>query len=579
MFNIGEALAKPMVGSRGRSPSIKKSGVSSTFGGRASSRAGSCRGGFASASSRRVLACALFCAVLIGAESASGQVDDPFGVTVSVVPTEGGHELAVAFTVPDGHYLYAKDIEVAVAGGSLRPAAIPSPESKDDPFSGEPVDVYSHDVVLRYHLEYGGGDALTVTVAYMGCNQQLCFMPQSRQFRFDASGKGVELPSGDPSAGPAVETGDGVLAGLRMTGREAGYLSTADFLAFVERVETGRGLERGRLETLVAGHGLWIGILAILLGGLALNLTPCVLPMIPVNIAIIGAGAQAGSRGRGLLLGTVYGGGIALVYGVLGLAVVLTGAQFGTLNASPWFNLGIAILFIVLALAMFGVFNLDFTRFQSSIGGAARAGGAYWTALVFGGVAALLAGACVAPVVISVLVLATEFYQRGSGAALLLPFVLGVGMALPWPFAGAGLSFLPKPGRWMERVKVGFGLVILAAAVYYGYLGSTLLRPVPAGEGTTYADDDGFWETSPTVAVEMARASGRPLFIDFWATWCKNCMAMDATTLQDETVRQALAPYVRLKYQAEDLSDPEIRKVLDALGVRGLPTYVVMERL
>lgn len=508
-----------------------------------------------------------------------GQETDPFSPVVSFSPSSGGIELTVAFSVPEGHYLYANDINVAVEDGSIRPVGIPKSVEKTDPFSGEKVLVYKHDVVLQYRLDVAHGmeSRIIVTVGYMGCNQQLCFRPQSRRFQLDKGGRGVELISEEGGADLVHAGATSAFAGLRMTGRAAGYLSTADFLAFIKKVESGRGLEQGRIEALVAGRGLWIGILAILLGGLALNLTPCVLPMIPINIAIIGAGAQAGSRKRGFLLGAVYGAGIALVYGVLGLVVVLTGAQFGVLNASPWFNLGIAILFCGLALAMFGIFQIDFTRFQSTLGHS-RSGGSYLTALLFGGVAALLAGACVAPVVISVLVLATEFYQRGNGLALLLPFVLGIGMALPWPFAGAGLSFLPRPGRWMERVKIGFGILILAAAVYYGFLGVSLLRPGIQHGNNAQETTGVFWQTSTSAAVEMALSTGKPLLVDFWATWCKNCATMEATTLRNATVRKALSPYVRLKFQAEDLSDPALRNLLDTLGIRGLPSYVVFER-
>ena len=112
-------------------------------------------------------------------------------------------------------------------------------------------------------------------------------------------------------------------------------------------------------------------MMLVLLGGLALNLTPCVLPMVPINLAIIGAGAQADSRHRGFLLGATYGAAMALVYGVLGLVVVLTASSFGTINANPWFNAGIAVLFVVLGLAMFDVVNIDFSRFS----GGFRAGG------------------------------------------------------------------------------------------------------------------------------------------------------------------------------------------------------------
>ena len=91
-----------------------------------------------------------------------------------------------------------------------------------------------------------------------------------------------------------------------------------------------------------------------------------------------------------------------------------------------------------------------------------------------GAVSALLAGACVAPVVIQVVLFSSSLYVNGTHLALALPFFLGVGMALPWPIVGAGLSRLPKPGPWMVRVKHGFGVLILGTAMYYGYLAYTL---------------------------------------------------------------------------------------------------------
>ena len=206
------------------------------------------------------------------------------------------------------------------------------------------------------------------------------------------------------------------------------------------------------------------------LGGLALNLTPCVLPMIPINLAIIGAGAQAGSRRRGFLLGSTYGVAMAVVYGVLGLVVILTASTFGTINSSPWFNAGIAALFVVLGLAMFDVIAIDFSSLSSRFQPGAESRGSFALAFTMGGVAALLAGACVAPVVIQVVLFSSDLYATGTRTALALPFVLGIGMAVPWPIAGAGLSALPKPGLWMVRVKQAFGVLILGTALYYGYL-------------------------------------------------------------------------------------------------------------
>ena len=248
-------------------------------------------------------------------------------------------------------------------------------------------------------------------------------------------------------------------------GTAGGYLNSQEFLKFISDAEQGV-----KSKGLFEGRGPLAILLLVFFGGLALNLTPCVLPMIPVNLAIIGAGTGRSGRSRGFLLGAVYGGAMALVYGVLGLIVILTAGTFGTINASPWFNLGIAALFVVLGLAMFDVIMVDFTRFRSGLRLGETGRGTLWLAFSMGAIAALLAGACVAPVVIQVVVFASNLHASGTSIALALPFILGLGMGLPWPIAGAGLASLPKPGMWMVRVKQAMGVLILATAVYYAYI-------------------------------------------------------------------------------------------------------------
>jgi thioredoxin:protein disulfide reductase len=509
----------------------------------------------------------VLCALLPGVHAFDA---DPFGVEAVLE----GNLFTLSFSVPEKHYLYDQHLEVEAAGAELELLSRPEPVTVFDAFMEADMDVYKTDFVLSYTVGSITDPDFAVTIRYMGCDDQVCFMPQTRVLH---PTRAIGVDATEEPAVSADDTTGTIFDGLEIIGMDVGYQNVADFVGFVARVEEGKGMEPGLIEALFARRGIWIwmGVLAILLGGLALNLTPCVLPMIPINLAIIGAGSQAGSRARGFGLGAIYGSGIALVYGVLGLVVVLTGAQFGALNANPWFNLGIAVLFLLLALAMFDVFQIDFSRYQAIVGQDANRGPA-WTAFLFGGVAALLAGACVAPALISVLVLSTRFYQEGYQAALLLPFVLGLGMALPWPFAGAGLSFLPKPGRWMEWVKRGFGILILLAALYYGYMGVNLLRWSYAPGKQPTIDTEGFWMHDPALAVAEAQASGKDLFVDFWATWCKNCIAMDRTTFQDESVREALGSYVRLKFQAEDPSDPATKRVLDQLGVKGLPSYVIL---
>ncbi len=361
-----------------------------------------------------------------------------------------------------------------------------------------------------------------------------------------------------------------------------GYMNNSDFTEFLDRAE-GMHERPGFFKRFTARPvvfyerwGLLRTLMLILFGGLALNLTPCVLPMIPVNLAIIGAGAQSESRRKGFMLGSAYGLGITVVYGLLGLAVVLGGARFGELNANAWFNFGIAAVFLLLALSMFDVFHIDLSKLHQHLS-RRQAKEEYLAAFGIGGLSALLAGACVAPVVIAVLLLASNLYTNGIHAGLALPFVLGLGMALPWPFAGAGLSFLPKPGRWMVWVKAAFGVLILFMALYYGLLATRILlahSPRQASEGMVICENKN--ACFRDVLLE-AKAAGQPVLIDFWADWCKNCHAMDKTTLADPEIKRRLARYKFLKFDATNSKESPAKEILDHFGVLGLPTYLILE--
>ncbi|MBI3493928.1 MAG: thioredoxin family protein [Acidobacteria bacterium] len=282
---------------------------------------------------------------------------------------------------------------------------------------------------------------------------------------------------------------------------------------------------------------------------------------------------------RGFLLGATYGGAMAIVYGVLGLVVILTAGTFGTINSSPWFNLGIAALFVVLGLAMFDVITIDFSSFSSRFTPGTRSG-TFMMAFVMGAVAALLAGACVAPVVIQVVLFSSNLYATGTTIALALPFFLGIGMAIPWPIAGAGLASLPKPGMWMVRVKQAFGVFILATAAYYGYeaydIFSSRWVDASAVQASVEQQLKAGWHASLAEGLDVAQREQKPVLIDMWATWCKNCLTMDKTTLENEGVKSALAEYVKIKFQAEDPDSPPAKPIMQKFDAVGLPTYVLL---
>jgi cytochrome c biogenesis protein CcdA len=441
-----------------------------------------------------------------------------------------------------------------------------------------------------------GEVAVPARLRYQACDETTCFRPMTIPLswtlnvggrRLEAGGRGPEAGDGRPATpmaaapptpvAPAATSTDPIRLFDEFTilGTTGGYLNKDEFLKFISDAE--RGVKStGMFE----GKGPLAILALVFLGGVALNLTPCVLPMIPVNLAIIGAGAQRARRSRGFLLGAVYRGAMALVYGVLGVIVILTAGTFGTINASPWFNLGIAALFVVLGLAMFDVIMVDFTRFRSGMRLGETGRGTIWLAFSMGAIAALLAGACVAPVVIQVIVFASNLHSTGTSIALALPFVLGLGMGLPWPIAGAGMASLPKPGLWMVRVKQAMGVVILATAAYYAYVAYGIFANRWVDPGAVQASvqeklKEG-WHASLAEGLLAAKQANTPAIIDFWATWCKNCVVMDGTTLKDPAVKAALDGYTKIKFQAEDPEASPAREMMQRIGAVGLPAYVIV---
>lgn len=368
--------------------------------------------------------------------------------------------------------------------------------------------------------------------------------------------------SGDAASRPLQNEGE---PSVNVSGQEIasplpriaqGYMRAEEFVAFLE----------GKEADSLAGHGLWVMLLLVLLGGLAMNLTPCVLPMMPINLMIIGRSATRGA---------LYGLGIAIAYGILGVLAAVGGMAFGQIQSSPWFNLVIALIFAALGLSMLGVFFIDFSRGR---GGFAQKKATMLPGLfafTMGMVSAVLAGACVAPILIAVLVFTAKMYAAGNVLALALPFVLGLGMGLPWPFAGAGLQVLPKPGGWMKWVNKAFGVLVLGFAAWYGLLAWRGFVGASAGEPVAAEARAGELTATPETFPALLADLKRPVFVDCWATWCKNCAAMERTTLKDADVVAELGRFTVVRLQAEDIA--ALRKVPGFAGVKGLPAFAIFE--
>ncbi len=568
------------------------------------------------------LALVLTAPALAAAQFVRPRADVAAVVERAAVPAGDRARVALQVSLPEGLHVQSNrprdpsliptELSVeAPAGVTVREIVYPPSSDLASAGSDQPLAVFERAFTIGAELTIAGTVApgevkVPVRLRYQACDAQVCYAPATAAAEWildvvpPAGAAGAprhrdlfaaidfghgEAPAASgaaalrrPAATPIASDADALTALDRFevsTTPTGGYLGTDEFLRFVRNAETGVK-ERGWFE----GRGPLAILLIVFLGGLALNLTPCVLPMIPINLAIIGAGTQAGSRGRGFLLGSVYGAAMALVYGILGVIVILTAGTFGTINSSPWFNVAIAVLFVVLGLAMFDVLAIDFSRFSSGFRADGKSRGTVVLAFGMGAVAALLAGACVAPVVIQVVLFSSSLYATGTRVALALPFFLGIGMAVPWPIAGAGLAALPKPGAWMVRVKQAMGVLILATAAYYGYLAYELMssRWVDAGAVASSVQEkikEG-WHPSLGEGLATAEREGKPVLIDMWATWCKNCLTMDQTTLASPGVKAALAGYVKIKFQAEQPDQSPAREIMQRFDAVGLPTYVIL---
>jgi thiol:disulfide interchange protein DsbD len=351
----------------------------------------------------------------------------------------------------------------------------------------------------------------------------------------------------------------------------------------------------------------------LFLGGLALNLTPCVYPIIPITIGFFG-GQSSGKSGRPVGLAAIYVLGMALTYSVLGVVAALSGKLFGSALQSPWVLAGIAAVLVVLSLSMFGLYDLNPPRFLMNRAGARTgAGGAFGMGLLVGVVAA----PCLGPFVLGLLTFVASRRDPVLGFAMF--FVLSLGLGLPYLFLASfsgGLSKLPRAGAWMVEVKKIFGFVLLAMAAYF--LQTLLPEParswllpailavggafvifgvlrssVPAFARAAIAAGGivlllGAVRFTPRPADRTERlafapyradvvAAGRPSMIDFSADWCIPCHELDGVTFADPRVRKALLDRALYKADMTRGDAPEVIDLSNRFGIVGMPTIVFLD--
>ena len=372
-----------------------------------------------------------------GANSDFLPVDEAFEPILTAID---GNNVEVAIRVTDGYYLYKDKFSATILSDVAQAGRLelPAGEIKNDQYFGE-MEVYHGDVFGKLSVARATPAAMDVEIElkYQGCaDGGICYPPATRVLS-------VSLPEA---------TAVGALAAVA-----ASTDSGAPMIS-----------EQGRLaQVITTAH---IGsVIAIFFGlGLLLAFTPCVLPMIPILSGIIAGEGDNISPARGFSLALSYVMGMALIYTAAGVGAAAAGLQLQAMFNQPWVLILFSSLFVVLALGMFGMFELQMpSAIQTRLAGISgnQKSGTAIGAFVMGGLSALVVTACVAPALIATLTVMAQTGDMLRGGTAL--FAMSLGMGAPLLLVGAAQGkLLPKAGAWMVAVKSAFGFMMLGMGIW-----------------------------------------------------------------------------------------------------------------
>jgi thiol:disulfide interchange protein DsbD len=557
---------------------------------------------------------------------------------------DGPKTAVVTYDIADGYYMYRERFKFAATGAKLGEPQIPAGKVHFDENFGKDVETYHNGVTIRIPVE--GNGPFTLTVTGQGCaDKGLCYPPQEATAQLVAKGGAAAATTGaagapGASGGAAASTGavapapvasaSPAAAAVDATATSPAASSVAPALAPAPAATAQAPAPQSELSgisSILKGGRLLAIVPAFILLGLGLAFTPCVLPMVPIlSSIIVGEGGQV-RRSRGFLLSLAYSFGMAIVYTALGVAAGLVGEGLSAALQNPWVLGGFALLMVVMALSMFGFYELQMPgAVQSKLADASgrQKSGKLAGVFAMGAISALIVGPCVAAPLAGALVYISQTRDVLIGGAAL--FSMAVGMSIPLLLVGVSAgSLLPRAGAWMDSVKRFFGVLMLAMALW---LVSPVLPPMVQmllwaglliGYGAYLLKRKGGWasmaaglafavlgavqlvgaatggrdaldplahlrggqqqklvftriKTVDQLDVILANTGGKTVMLDFYADWCVSCKEMEKLTFPEQAVKAKLANTVLLQADvtANDAADKAMLKRFSLFGPPGI---------